>query len=203
MIWSLLGIDVGWFGFTHWQNQQQRMGQGSKCAVREHKTRFLVFLWQHFAATSLESTWSCGVQSSRDLGPWSPGLGKDLYVLYRWMKHGMGEYKIQQSMRTNLAVLRQRTCGCFLLTLSLMTARKIKTVMAINRATEEGGQILHHSWTRASDVLPEHNLNICLHQSGAWSKTAGFPQGFHSKEKQKKKCTLPLLLDALYKWKLV
>lgn len=57
----------------------------------------------------------------------------------------MEEYKTQQSARTNLAVLRQRTCGCFLLTFSLMTAWKIKTLMAINRATEEGGQILHHS----------------------------------------------------------
>lgn len=48
-------------------------------------------------------------------------------------------------MRTNLAVLRQRTCGCFGLTFSFMTACKIKTVVTINRATKEGGQILHHS----------------------------------------------------------
>lgn len=52
---------------------------------------------------------------------------------------------MQQNTRTNLAVLRQRTCDCFLLTFSLMTAWKIKTVVAINRAAEEGGQILHHS----------------------------------------------------------
>lgn len=53
VIWSHLSIEVGWFGFTRWQNQQQCIGQGSECAVREHRNRCIVFLWQHFAATSL------------------------------------------------------------------------------------------------------------------------------------------------------
>lgn len=56
VIWSLLCINVGWFGFTHWQKQQQCMGQESERAVREHRNRFIAFLWHRFAAISLYST---------------------------------------------------------------------------------------------------------------------------------------------------
>lgn len=88
------------------------------------------------------------------LVPGAQGWEKSfIYSIDRGMKCIMEEYKTQQSMRTNLALLRQRTYNCFLLTLSLMTERegekeatwKIKTVVAINRTTKEEGQILHHS----------------------------------------------------------
>lgn len=54
MIWSLLCTDVGWLGFIRWHNLYH-IGQGSECAVWEHRSEFAVYHCNHITAGYIES----------------------------------------------------------------------------------------------------------------------------------------------------